>query len=65
MKQWRAEVRALPSAASLDAPTLDDHIPDSLTTLATACETGALEHGSRAESAGTPPEHGQQRVING
>ncbi len=59
---WRAQVRALPAARDLDAPTLNDHIPDLLAELATALRAGSGETIAEALLDASPPAHGLQRV---
>ena len=59
---WRVQVRALPAARDLDAPTLNDHIPSLLTELATALRDGSDETIAEALLDGSPPAHGLQRV---
>ena len=59
---WRAQVRELPSARELDAPTLNDHIPDLLAELATALRAGSGETIAEALLDASPPAHGLQRV---
>jgi len=59
---WRAQVRALPAARDLDAPTLNDHIPHLLAELATALRNGSDETIAEALLDGSPPAHGLQRV---
>jgi len=65
LTQWRLGVRELPSAKHLDTPTLNDHIPLLLLELADALETRTDESIAEALKAGTPPEHGAQRVEDG
>jgi len=65
LSQWRHQVRALPSARHLDAPTLNDHIPDLLDELADAIEARSDETIAEAHRAGTPTEHGWQRLKDG
>jgi two-component system phosphate regulon sensor histidine kinase PhoR len=62
LADWRAQVRALPAARNLDAPTLNDHIPDLLVELATALRQGTDETIAEALLEGSPPAHGLQRV---
>lgn len=62
MAGWRVQVRALPSARHLDAPTLNDHIPDLLAELAAALRAGSGETIAEALLDGSPPVHGVQRV---
>ena len=62
LAEWRAKVRALPSARDLDTPTLNDHIPDLLAELATALRSGSDETIAEALLDGSPPAHGLQRV---
>src|SRR5690242_19847317 len=59
---WRAQIRELPSAKNLDAPTLNDHIPDLLAELATALRAGSGETIAHALLDDSPPAHGLQRV---
>jgi two-component system phosphate regulon sensor histidine kinase PhoR len=59
---WRAQVRALPAARTLDVPTLNDHIPLLLTELANAMRSGSGETIAQALLDGSPPAHGLQRV---
>ena len=65
LARWRHEVRALPSAQHLDAPTLDDHIPALLEELAEALATRSDETIAEALREGSPPEHGLQRLEDG
>lgn len=62
---WRAQVRELPSAAHLDVPTLNDHIPGMLDELASSLELGNDRSIAENLREGTPPEHGSQRVEDG
>ncbi len=65
LAEWRKQVRQLPSARQLDVPTLNDHIPDLLEELAEAFE-GMSDHRITVTlMAGTPREHGIQRVADG
>jgi signal transduction histidine kinase len=59
---WRTQVRELPSARNLDAPTLNDHIPDLLAELAAALRAGSGETIAHALLDDSPPAHGLQRV---
>lgn len=59
---WRAKVRKLPAARDLDAPTLNDHIPQLLAELASALRDGSDETIAEALLDGSPPAHGLQRV---
>ncbi len=61
LRRWREQVRELPSAAELDTPTLNDHIPDLLIELVESLRYGAKETISDALLAESPPEHGVQR----
>jgi signal transduction histidine kinase len=65
LSSWRQQVRQLPSAKHLDAPTLNDHIPGLLCDLADALETASDETIPVALSEGSPPAHGLQRVADG
>lgn len=65
LASWRAQVRALPAARDLDAPTLNDHIPHLLAELASALRAGSNETIAQALLDGSPPAHGLQRVKDG
>ncbi len=65
LKRWRDQVRALPSAAHLDTPTLNDHIPALLDELALALEQPSDRTIAQTLKDGTPPEHGIQRFEDG
>lgn len=66
LAEWRQKVRSLPSAAHLEAPTLNDHVPRLLDELA-----AALRRPNRALPAllsfqnDAAYEHGEQRVEDG
>lgn len=62
---WRQRVRQLPSAAHLDTPTLDDHIPGLLREVVEALATRSEAEIADTLQAGTPPEHGVQRYRDG
>jgi signal transduction histidine kinase len=62
--QWRDQVRTLPSAAKLDMPTLNDHIPGWLAELA-ACLVTASEAPEGGNANVTPLAHGLQRFEDG
>lgn len=64
LAHWRKKVRELPSAKSLDTPTLNDHIPLLIGELALAMRSGSEEPvEGRVESS--PPAHGLQRFEVG
>lgn len=65
LKRWRDQVRALPSAAHMDIPTLNDHIPTLLEELALALEQPSEKTIVETLREGTPPEHGIQRFEDG
>jgi two-component system phosphate regulon sensor histidine kinase PhoR len=65
LAEWRNQVRALPSAAHLDLPTLNDHVPALLEELACALEIRSDETIAEALCEGTPPAHGLQRFQDG
>lgn len=65
LKRWRDQVRELPSAAHLDTPTLNDHIPALLDELALALEQPSDKTIAETLKDGTPPEHGIQRFEDG
>ncbi len=62
--RWREQVRALPSAAKLDLPTLNDHIPGWIAELA-ACLVTASEAPEGDTCASSPLAHGLQRFEDG
>src|SRR6187401_591393 len=62
--RWRERVRTLPSAAGLDLPTLNDHIPGWIADLA-ACLVTASESEDNDASATSPLAHGVQRFEDG
>jgi len=63
MASWRAQVRNLASAKSLDLPTLNDHMPVWLAELASAMRT--LAAANEANDASIPLIHGLQRFEDG
>jgi signal transduction histidine kinase len=65
LSRWRQQVRALPSAQHLDAPTLNDHVPQLIDELATALQARSDETIPEALSEASPPAHGLQRVQDG
>lgn len=65
LKRWRKQVRALPSAAHLDLPTLNDHIPQLLDELALSLAQPSDRTIAETLKVGTPPEHGIQRFEDG
>jgi len=65
LAQWRGLVRALPSAAHLDLPTLNDHVPTLLVELAAALRTADDLTITEALREGSPPAHGLQRFDDG
>lgn len=65
LAQWRQQVRALPSAGHLDAPTLNDHIPQLIDELASALRQKSDETIPDALNTASPPAHGLQRLKDG
>ena len=65
LARWRAQVKELPSARHLDAPTLNDHLPALLEELAQALEEKSEETIADALKEGSPREHGSQRLTDG
>lgn len=61
LRRWRELVRELPSAAELDTPTLNDHIPDLLSEMVHALRYGAEQTIADALLEESPPAHGVQR----
>lgn len=64
LRSWRDRVRMLPSAARLDGPTLNDHIPGWIAELATSLVT-ASEAAPGDDCASSPLAHGLQRFEDG
>src|SRR5687767_15979871 len=64
LSQWRKQVRGLPSARHLDAPTLNDHLPQLLDELVAALLLSSDETIPEALEASSPT-HGLQRVQDG
>jgi len=62
---WRAQVRKLPTARTLDTPTINDHIPDLLGELAGAYRGDSDGTIANALAVGSSPVHGLQRVKDG
>jgi signal transduction histidine kinase len=62
--EWRRRVRRLPSAKSLDTPTLNDHIPTLLGEIALAMSSRD-EDPTQAGVESSPPAHGLQRLEDG
>ena len=62
LAKWREQVRHLPSARSLDVPTLNDHLPNLIDELAAALAEGSEESIPAALEARSSSAHGQQRV---
>ncbi len=65
LSRWRLQVKELPSAQHLDAPTLNDHLPELLDELATALQAKSDETIPEALNAASPPAHGLQRLKDG
>lgn len=65
LARWRKRVRELPSAAHLDTPTLNDHIPDLLDELAEVLEQPTEKVIVETMRDGSPPDHGVQRLEDG
>ena len=65
LSRWREQVRQLPSAKHLDAPTLNDHIPTLLDELVTALQNLSEKTIPEALLEGSPPAHGLQRHADG
>jgi len=62
LARWRDQVRALPSAADLTTPTLNDHIPDLINELAHALRSTSDKAIPDKLLEGSPPAHGLQRL---
>jgi len=64
LSDWRRQVREIPSARGLDAPTLNDHIPGLLDELVIALREQAEPTIPEALSGRSATAHGLQRVEN-
>src|SRR6187455_1975457 len=62
LARWRLQVRQLPSARTLDVPTLNDHIPGLLDELVSALRVKSDQTIPEALGEGSPPAHGLQRL---
>ena len=65
LSRWRAQVRQLPSAKSLDVPTLNDHIPLLLVELAAALHVQSEQSIPEALLESSAAAHGLQRLQDG
>lgn len=63
--RWREQVRECPSTQHLDAPTLNDYVPQLVDELAAALKARSAETIPEALSEASPPAHGLQRVQEG
>jgi signal transduction histidine kinase len=62
LTRWRKQVRELPSARSLDIPTLNDHMPGLLTELIAALVRNPGMTIPQALAGDSPTAHGLQRL---
>lgn len=65
LRNWRAKVKALPSAQHLDIPTLNDHVPALIDELVVAFRERSDAATEVKLLDGAPPIHGIQRVVDG
>ena len=65
LARWRQQVQELPSAKHLDAPTLNDHLPQLIDELAAALGEKSDETIPEALNSASPPAHGLQRLHDG
>jgi two-component system phosphate regulon sensor histidine kinase PhoR len=65
LSRWRQQVRQLPSAQDLDAPSLNDHVPPLLDELVVALHRESEQSIAQSLKAGSPPRHGHQRFECG
>jgi signal transduction histidine kinase len=65
LERWRGRVRELPSAAGLDVPALNDHVPALLDELADCLLQQSDETIEERLIEGSPPVHGRQRLADG
>lgn len=66
LASWREQVRELPSARTLDAATLDDHMPGLLDEMASVLQAPPSSDQTIPEALAktSPPIHGLQRLKN-
>jgi two-component system phosphate regulon sensor histidine kinase PhoR len=62
LSRWRNQVREMPSARTLDTPTLNDHMPGLLDELIAALEWNPDLTIPQALATGSPAAHGLQRL---
>jgi len=62
LSKWRKQVRELPSARTLDTPTLNDHMPGLLDELCAALVRNQDLTIPQALAGQSPPAHGLQRL---
>ena len=62
LSRWRKVVRELPSARTLDNPTLNDHMPGLLDDLVRALESNPAQTIPDALAQDSPASHGLQRI---
>ncbi len=65
LERWRARVRHLPSAQSLDVPALNDHVPALLDEMAELLQQQTEDAVEETLLEGSPPIHGRQRLQDG
>lgn len=65
LTHWRRDVRLLPGAERLNAPTLDDHIPTFIDELVAALEAEDDQRVADVHAGGSPSAHGLQRLDDG
>jgi two-component system phosphate regulon sensor histidine kinase PhoR len=63
--RWRARVRGLASAAKLDVPTLNDHMPVWIAELASQLRVASLDAADEGDAVSVPIAHGLQRFEDG
>ncbi len=65
LARWREGVRRLPGAAGLDAPALNDHVPDLIEELSCALEAACEPRRLPQPVTDNPEVHGRQRFEVG
>lgn len=65
LARWRQQLRQVPSAAQLDIPTLDDHMPGLLEELVVALQAKTDQTIPETLEGVSAPAHGIQRVQDG
>lgn len=65
LAQWRSQVCRMPSARGLDAPTIEDHVPELIEELALCWRRSPDKTVADTVLEGTSSQHGRQRFHDG